>query len=88
MHWEYRRGTYSAKLMTELAAEHGVPLGTCLEGTGIDPEWLDEPSAEITGSQELQLVTNIVKALPDVPEIGLESGSRYTSPRTGFGATQ
>jgi AraC-like DNA-binding protein len=77
MHWDYRRGTYSAKLMTDLAAEHGVPLGTCLEGTGIDPEWLDEPSAEITGSQELQLVTNIVKALPDVPEIGLESGSRY-----------
>ena len=50
MHWDYRRGTYSAKLMTDLAAEHGVPLGTCLEGTGIDPEWLDEPSAEITGS--------------------------------------
>jgi AraC-like DNA-binding protein len=77
MHWDYRRGTYSARLMTELAAEHGVQLGTCLEGTGIDPEWLDDPSAEITGRQECELVTNIVKALPDVPEIGLESGSRY-----------
>jgi AraC-like DNA-binding protein len=77
MHWDYRRGTYSVRLMTELAAEHGLPLGVCLEGTGIDPESLDDPGAEITGQQELELVANIVKALPEVPEIGLESGSRY-----------
>jgi AraC-like DNA-binding protein len=77
MHWDYRRGTYSARLMTELAAEHGLPLGVCLGGTGIDPESLDDPGAEITGRQELELVANIVKALPNVPEIGLESGRRY-----------
>ena len=77
MHWDYRRGTYSARLMTELATQHGVPLGVCLLGTGIDPESLDDPGAEITGRQELDLVTNIVKALPDLPELGLESGSRY-----------
>ena len=77
MHWDYRRGTYSARLMTELAAQHGVPLGVCLKGTGIDRESLDDPGAEITGRQELDLVTNIVKALPDMPEIGLEPGSRY-----------
>lgn len=77
MHWDYRRGIYSARLMTELAVEHGVPLEVCLKGTGIDRESLDDPGAEITGRQELDLVTNIVKALPDMPEIGLESGSRY-----------
>ena len=77
MYWDYRRATYSARLMTELAAEHGLPLEVCLRGTGIDPESLDDPGAEITGRQELDLVTNIVKALPEVPEIGLESGSRY-----------
>ena len=77
MHWDYRRATYSARLMTELAAEHGLPLAVCLRDTGIDPESLDDPGAEITGRQELDLVTNIVKALPKVPEIGLESGSRY-----------
>jgi AraC-like DNA-binding protein len=63
--------------MTELAAQHGVPLRVCLKGTGIDPEVLDDPAAEITGRQELDLVTNIVEALPEVPEIGLESGTRY-----------
>lgn len=77
MHWDYRRGTYSARLMTELAAEHGVSLGVCLKGTGIDPESLEDPTAEIMGRQELDLVTNIVEALPDVPEIGLDSGRRY-----------
>ena len=77
MHWDYRRGTYSVRLMTELAAEHGLALGVCLEDTGIDPESLDDPGAEITGRQELELVANIVEALPNVPEIGLESGSRY-----------
>lgn len=77
MHWDFRRGIYSARLMTELAAEYGLPLGECLKGTGIDPESLDDPTAEITGRQELALVTNIVRGLPDVAEIGLESGSRY-----------
>jgi AraC-like DNA-binding protein len=77
MHWDYRRGTYSARLMTQLAAEHGVPLEVCLKGTGIRPESLDDPGAEITGRQELELVTNILNALPDMPELGLESGSRY-----------
>jgi AraC-like DNA-binding protein len=61
--------------MTELAAEHGVPLEVCLDETGIDPQSLDDPAAEVTG--QLALVTNIVRALPDVPEIGLESGRRY-----------
>jgi AraC-like DNA-binding protein len=77
VHWDYRRGTYSARLMTELAAQHGVSLGLCLQGTGITAEALDDPDAEITGRQELQLVANIVEALPGVPEIGLESGTRY-----------
>ena len=77
MHWDYRRGIFSAKLMTELAAEHGLSLGECLRGTGIDPESLDDPKAEITGRQELELVANIVRSLPEAPEIGLESGPRY-----------
>ena len=83
-HWDYRRRTYGAKLMTELAAEHGVSLGACLKGTRIDRESLNDPIAEITGHQEVDLVTNIIRALPGVPEIGLESGSQYHLPAYGI----
>ncbi len=72
-----RRTVVSAQLLTQLAAEHGMPTERCLHGTGLDATTLADPGAEIAPAQELQLVRNIVGALGHVPGLGLEAGLRY-----------
>jgi AraC-like DNA-binding protein len=72
-----RRGIASVHLLVGLAAEHGVGAVRCLAGSGIRPERLEDPFAEIEAAQELIVVRNIVRHLGDIPGIGLEAGRRY-----------
>lgn len=82
--WAIPRSCASAALLTDLAAEHGVPAETCLRGTGITPAILRDPAAEITTGQELRLVRNIVAELGDIPAVGLEAGTRYHATTHGI----
>ncbi|HYY05651.1 MAG TPA: AraC family transcriptional regulator [Candidatus Limnocylindria bacterium] len=72
-----RRGIASVHLLVGLAAEHGVGAARCLAGSGIRPERLEDPFAEIEAAQELVVVRNLVRHLGDIPGIGLEAGRRY-----------
>jgi Arabinose-binding domain of AraC transcription regulator, N-term len=58
-----RRGIASVHLLVGLAAEHGMPAGACLRGSGIALKLLREPAAEIEAHQELAVVRNIVRKL-------------------------
>lgn len=75
--WELPRASTSAALLTDLAAEHGVPADAVLRDTGITAATLRDPSAEITAGQELRLMRNLVAELGEVPALGLEAGTRY-----------
>lgn len=46
-------------------------------GTGIRPATLDDPAAEITPEQELQMIRNVQAALPQVTDLALEVGRQY-----------
>ncbi len=74
---QVRRSVVSAQLLVQLAADRGLPPGSALEGTGIDPAALADTQQEITGAQELALVRNLVEALAHVPGLGLDAGLRY-----------
>jgi AraC-like DNA-binding protein len=75
--WDVRRGIGSVSLLVGLAGEHGVAPRACLRGSGLRPESLADPYAEIEASQELAVVRNLVRLLGHVPAIGLEAGRRY-----------
>lgn len=75
--WDFRRSVASARLLAELAREHGVPWVHSLQNTGLDAAALADPSTEIEARQELQLIRNVVQALPQVPGLGLAAGTRY-----------
>ncbi|NUS44952.1 MAG: AraC family transcriptional regulator [Mycobacteriaceae bacterium] len=75
--WDRLRSTTSSMLMTEFAVERGVPRQHLLRGTGISPEALLDPWAEVTAGQELLLLRNIVAELGDSPGLGLLAGQRY-----------
>jgi AraC-like DNA-binding protein len=63
--------------MVQVAKELGLPLDRCLVGTGITPEQIGNPSSEIRGVQELDVLRNILRALdPEIP-FALRLGLRY-----------
>lgn len=72
-----RRSITSAQLLTQLGLELGLSLETCLRGCDLTPLQLAEPLGEIAPQQELQLIANLVAALPGVADLGLQAGLRY-----------
>ncbi|MFI6171188.1 AraC family transcriptional regulator [Nocardia sp. NPDC051052] len=75
--WNFPRGIASVALMVGYAAEHGVPVGRMLAGTGLSEPALRDPDAQIDAHIELTVVRNLVRALADWPALGVEVGRRY-----------
>lgn len=67
-----------AQVMINFAGHYGVDRETCLLGTGIAENELQEGEALITRGQEMRLLENIMLALPDVPALGFELGLQYS----------
>jgi AraC-like DNA-binding protein len=68
-----RRGTANAAILVGMATELGMSTHECLRGTGIARAALDDPDAEISAEEELQLVRNIVAGLEPDPALGLRA---------------
>ena len=75
--WDVQRSIVSAQLLVRLAAENGVGLNVCLDGTGVGRDALADAETEISAAQELHLLGNIVRALPHITDLGLDAGLRY-----------
>ncbi|PQM46817.1 putative HTH-type transcriptional regulator [Mycobacterium talmoniae] len=76
------RSPASAALLVDLATEHGVSHADSLRGTPLTRDALDDLDAEVRLRDELQIISNIVAALEEVPGLGIEAGLRChaTSP--------
>ena len=66
-----------AQVMVNFAASLGVDSDTCLLGTGINEELLEDSDALIPREQEMRLIENIMLALPDEPALGFKLGQQY-----------
>lgn len=84
MEWDFARSVTSMRLMTDLGVDHGLSVSTCLAGTGIKAQDLNDPSVVVSGKQELRLISNLIEHLSDIPALGIEAGKRYHF--TAFGA--
>lgn len=71
------RSPAGVAVLAELAAELGVASTTCLRGTGLTEADLAVPDATIAAEQELQVIRNLLGALPDVHGLGLRAGLRH-----------
>ncbi|MGG5873762.1 AraC family transcriptional regulator [Pseudomonas peli] len=72
-----RRSITSVQLLTQLGIDHGLSVERCLHNTGLSPLQLAELHSEIEGPQELQLIRNLIDALPAQYDLGLQAGLRY-----------
>jgi AraC-like DNA-binding protein len=75
--WDFSRGITTARVLTQLGMDHGVPVDQTLRHTGITRAQLDAPEGEIEALQEVQLIRNLIHDLPHVPTLGLQAGTRY-----------
>ncbi|GEM34144.1 AraC family transcriptional regulator [Nocardia neocaledoniensis] len=77
VHWDIPRAPVGALLTTRLAEERGVPVATCLRGSGLTADLLADPEAEVSASAELAVIANVLRALGDPPGLGLRAGSLF-----------
>lgn len=75
--WDFPRGATGVSLLAGFAAEHGVPRTDMLRDTGLAPDVLERPDAQVDAHQELAVVRNLVRLLGDRPALGLDIGRRY-----------
>ena len=75
--WDFPRSMVTARVLTQLGYDHGLTIDNMLNHTGITREVLNEPAAEIQAHQEVQLIRNLINALPHIPTLGVEAGLRY-----------
>jgi AraC-like DNA-binding protein len=67
----------SVVVMARVTARYGIDLDHLLEGTGISPDDLNDPMKLIAVRQEMAVMRNMARLLPDVPWIGIEVGKEY-----------
>jgi AraC-like DNA-binding protein len=75
--WDFSRGIATARVLTQLGQDHGLPVDQTLRHTGITRAQLDTPGSAIEALQEVQLIRNLIHDLPHVPTLGLQAGTRY-----------
>jgi AraC-like DNA-binding protein len=76
--WDFPRNPYGALVVTEVAAERGLPALRALASTGLRRDDLKRPNLEIAAGQELTVIRNVLRWLGDQPGIGAEAGARMT----------
>ncbi|MFD6160957.1 AraC family transcriptional regulator [Nocardia sp. NPDC060255] len=75
--WDLLRNTSSVDILTRLAAERGMSVVDCLAGTGLRPESVIDPTAEVTARQEVTVVRNLLARVGAEPGLGIVAGGRY-----------
>lgn len=75
--WDSPRGIATARVLSQLGLDHGLPLETVLQGSGVAPAMLESSDADIEAQQEIQIIRNLLSALPEVETLGIEAGTRY-----------
>tara|TARA_R110000764_G_scaffold137958_4_gene225833 strand:+ start:62 stop:1069 length:1008 start_codon:yes stop_codon:yes gene_type:complete len=67
----------SVQLLAQLGTDKGLSLDQCLQGSGLTVLALANPQQEVQAGQELQVISNLLRLLPQEPALGLQAGRRY-----------
>lgn len=66
------------QVMVNFAASFGIDKETCLLGTGISETQLSDSEALISRSQEMNVIENLILAIPNEPALGFKLGLQYS----------
>ncbi len=74
---DFRRSITSVRLMVDYGVEQGLSLAELLKGSQISRALLMNPNTEITASQELQVIRNLLDRFDEVETVARAIGARY-----------
>ena len=72
-----QRAASSIQIMVQLGCEHELSQELCLQDTGLCSDDLQRGDLLVSAEQELQVIDNLVTALPDITDLGIQAGLRY-----------
>lgn len=71
------RSTTSIRLMCDVARDMGIRQDDCLQGTGLTPDDIISPNAQLTLQQEIRAIENFVSLAPQKTGLGYAVGERF-----------
>jgi len=74
--WDFPRAPGAVRALVATGEARGLTRRLCLRATGIAPADLTDPELVVEGSQELQVMRNLLAAVGDLPGLGAEVGRR------------
>ncbi len=72
--WDFARDPSSVRLLLDFGAEKGISEEQLLHKTELTTDLLSNPSAELSATQELRVIENLLRATQYRPGLGLELG--------------
>lgn len=75
--WDFTRGTASARLLVAYGLEHGISPSALLAGARLSTAQLADPDTELSATQELTVIRNLLHALKNPSGLGFQVGMRY-----------
>lgn len=77
MFWNFTRSPASVELLLNFGRARGLTTSQLLAGTRLTAAQLGETGAAVSASQEIGVVENLIRLLPDEAAIGLRIGLTY-----------
>ncbi|WP_269621290.1 AraC family transcriptional regulator [Zhongshania sp. BJYM1] len=75
--WDFCRSVTSVQILVALGVEHGAKQSALLLNTGLNQQSLNNPETIVEASDELMVIRNLIRELPDLAGVGLYAGERY-----------
>lgn len=75
--WDFNRNIGSVLILLDFARKLGLNPHELLENTGIRDQHLQDPEAELSAAQELQVIHNLLQKHPHPQSLGLKCGQIY-----------
>lgn len=75
--WHYPRSPASIELMLQFARNRGIAPERLMAGTRLTMKDLKNSESVISAAQELKVIQNLIRAVPQAAHVGLEIGLSY-----------